>query len=255
MWFPFVCAMQAAPERPPLPESLLTESATDVDAEAAGEVEWEANVATVGARAGGARAMLTSAEVEWRVLREVGVRLEPGYTRLVERDGAGARDLFGVAGAIALGLFHDYPRDEHVQLELTGRTPEAANAIVFEPGEAELPVALDLVSAVRRGRWTLRVTAGAEAGGEFAHAPLHTDMALMRSYTDDERFGFFGVEVRADWARDAPLVVAPDMASVLAPLGLPLRLTIALPVNVGAAATETSYGLFVRLTVLTSREE
>lgn len=255
MWFPTVCPMQAVPERPPLPESLLTESATDVDAESAGETEWEANLATVGARAGGARATLTSIEVEWRVLREVGVRLEPGYTRLLETGGGAARDLFGVAGSVALGLFHDYPRDEHVQLELSGRTPEAGNAVVFEPGEPELPVALDVVSAVRRGRWTLRLTAGAEAGGAFAHAPLHTDMALLTPFTNDERFGFFGVEVRADWARAAPLVVAPDLAAVMAPLGLPLAFTIALPVNVGAAGTQTSYGLFMRVMVLTSREE
>ncbi len=70
----------------------------------------------------------------------------------------------------------------------------------------------------------------------------------------DERFGFFGIEVRADWARAAPLVIAPDIVSVVTPLGLPLSLSLALPVNVGASASETSFGVSLRLMVLSSRE-
>jgi hypothetical protein len=41
--FTVVCLL-APSERPPMPESLLTESATDVDAEEAGEVEYETNL-------------------------------------------------------------------------------------------------------------------------------------------------------------------------------------------------------------------
>jgi hypothetical protein len=240
-------------ERPPLPEALLTESATDVDAEDAGEVEYEANLATVGARRGGARTALTSIEVEWRALRQVGLRLEPSYAFVT--DGAATRQQPGVSGAVALGLFHDFPRDIHVQAELLGRTVDSANALVFEPGETELPFAADLVSAVRRGRWTLRATVGAEAGGEFAHAPLHTDMAILRPFTDDEGLtSFFGIEIRADWARKAPLVIAPDVVAVMAPLGLPFSLSVALPVNVGASANDPSMGILVRLMWLASRE-
>src|SRR5260370_20256257 len=51
--------------RRPIPEALLTESTTDIDAEEAGELEFEANVAKSAARTGGARATLTSLEVEW----------------------------------------------------------------------------------------------------------------------------------------------------------------------------------------------
>jgi hypothetical protein len=243
-----------APERPPLPESLLTESATDLDSTEAGEIEYEANLGTVGARAGGARATLTSLEVEWRVLREIGARVEPSYTHLVDAGARTGRDLFGISGALAFGLFHDFPRDVHVQAELLGRTAESANARVFEPGETELPLAADLVAAVRRGIWTLRMTVGGEAFGSFAHAPLHTDLALLTPFARDESFGFLGVEVRADWARVTPLVVAPNIVAVTTPLGLPFSLNVALPVNVGAGATDTSYGMFVRLMFMTSRE-
>jgi hypothetical protein len=250
--FSTICLMSA--ERPPLPESLLTESATDVDAEEAGEVEVEANLASVGARTGGARATLTSLEVEWRVLREVGLRLEPSYARLLGPGAASPRNRFGVAGALALGLFHDFGRDLHVQAELLGRTPDSANPHVFEPGETELPVAADLVTAIRSGRWTVRATVGGEAGGTFAHAPLHTDVALLSTFEHDWRFGFWGIEVRADWARESPLVIAPEVVAITAPVGLPFSLSLALPVNVGAGATATSYGIFMRLMLLADRE-
>jgi hypothetical protein len=243
-----------AADRPPLPEPLLTESATDVDAEEVGEKEFEANVATVGARSGGARATLASLEVEWRLLQEFGVRLEPSYARVVDPGGVTARDRFGFGGALALGLFHDFARDLHVQAELLGRTPESANERVFEPGESELPLAADVVSAVRAGFWTIRATVGAEAGGSFAHAPLHTDMAALVYFANDWRFGFAGVEVRADWAREAPLVIAPDVVAITTPLGLPFSLSLALPVNLGAVPTATSYGIFMRLMLLAGRE-
>jgi hypothetical protein len=250
LWTP--CLLAA--DRPPLPEPLLTESTTDVDAEEAGELELEANAGSVGARSGFARATLTSLEVEWRPLRELGMRLEPSYARIVDPGAVTARDRLGIGGALALGLFHDFARDLHVQAELLGRTPESANERVFEPGESELPLAADLVSALRGGVWTIRATVGAEAGGAFAHAPLHTDMAALVYFANDWRFGFGGVEVRADWAREAPLVVGPDVVAIMTPLGLPFSLSLALPVNVGAGPTATSYGVFMRLMLLASRE-
>ncbi len=240
--------------RTPLPEALLTESATDVDAAEGGEVEYEANLVTARARRGSARVTLTSLEVEWRVFRQLGVRVEPSYARVVDAGATTGRDAFGVGGALAFGLLHDFPRDMHLQLELLGRTPETRDARVFEPGDSELPVAADLVSAVRRSGWTLRTTVGAELGASYAHAPLHTDIALLTGIVHDERYGYFALEARADWAREAPLVIAPEIVVDTPPVGLPFRLGIAIPVNVGADATTTSYGMFVRLILLTSRE-
>jgi hypothetical protein len=111
----FADVTPTVPERPPLLESLLTESATDVDATEAGEIEYEANLASVGARRGGAHAWLSSLEIE--------------------------------------------------------------------------------------------------GGDAAAHAPLHTDLAILTPFAGEGEFGFVGLEVRADWARAAPLVVAPDVAA------------------------------------------
>lgn len=240
--------------RRPLPEALLTESTTDIDAEEAGELEWEANLARIGARMGGANATLTGLEVEWRVLKELGFRIEPSYAQTVDAGASAPRTFAGVGGALAFGLFHDFTRGLHVQGEIAGRTPESANAALFEPGESELPFAADLLGAIRLDRWTLRATVGGEAGGAFAHAPVHTDLALQTGLGPEERFGFVGFELRADWAREAPLVVAPEIVADAAPIGLPFRLGLALPVNVGADATTPSYGLFLRLILLIGRD-
>ncbi|MEO8905825.1 MAG: hypothetical protein ABI488_25055 [Polyangiaceae bacterium] len=238
----------------PLPESLLTESATDIDADEAGELEWEANLARLGARRGGAFSTLTSVEVEWRALSQLGLRLEPTYARIAPTGAAPERDSFGVSGAVALGVWHDYGRDQHVQIELLGHTADHSAGPLFDPGEEELPVSLDLLGAQRIGRWTFRTTAGVEAGGHFAHLPLHTDLAVLTGIANAARFGYLALEVRADWASVAPLVIAPELISDLVPLGLPFRLGMALPVNVGASAVDPSYGLFFRLVLLTERE-
>jgi hypothetical protein len=235
------------PLRRPLPESLLTESTTDIDAREAGELEVELNVAKAAARTGGAGATLISFEIEWRALTEVGLRFEPSYSRVTNREASSRGDSFGLSGALAFGLWHDHACECHLQGELLGRTPEGANARVFEPGEPELPVAADLLAAVRRGRWTVRATIGAEAGGAFAHAPLHTDVALLTGIVSDEHFGFVVIDMRADWAREAPIVFAPEIVADTTPLNLPFRLGVALPINVGVEPTRTSYGLFLRL--------
>jgi hypothetical protein len=242
-----------ASARRPFPEALLTESATDIDTQDPGELEFELNAARVAARTGGASAAFTSVEVEWRILQEIGVRLEPSYSRMTGGAATRTDDAFGIAGAIAFGLWHDRRREIHLQAELLGRTPETASARVFEPGETELPLAADFLGAIRRGRWTIRATVGAEAGGSFAHAPLHTDLALLTGLPD-ERYGFLAFDVRADWARQDPLVLAPEIVADMSPVGLPLRLGVALPVNLGVDARHTGYGWFVRLQWILGRD-
>jgi hypothetical protein len=237
--------------RRPFPEALLTESTTDIDAEDLGELEFELNAGRIAARTGGRSVAFTSMEVEWRFLQEMGLRLEPSYSRTADGMTGRAENDWGVAGAIARGLWHDRRCEVHLQAELLGRTPEAANARAFEPGETELPFAADLLGAVRRGPWTVRATVGAEAGGSFAHAPLHTDLALLAELPGDKRYGFLAFEARADWARKWPVVLAPEIEANAAPIGLPFRLGLALPVNVGADSTRASYGLFVHLLWIT----
>ncbi len=235
----------------PLPEAVLTESATDIDAVERGELEWELNLSVLGAREGGARSVTSTLELEWRLLDELGLRLEPTLDYV--SDGVVASTEPGFAGALAFGLFHDFERDTHLQFELLAHTRESASH-AFETSDAELPGAADLVAATRRGRLTLRATAGAEAFGSFAHAPLHTDLALLTGFLRNEQYGFVALDVRADWARRAPFVIAPEFVADGAPLGIPLRLSVALPLNVGARATAESFGLLLRLTLTTERE-
>jgi hypothetical protein len=243
--------VQAVVARPPLPEAVLTESATDIDSIEAGELEWEANAEVVGARRGGARTTTASLEVEWRVFEQLGLRLEPSFEQF--SNGTDSEHSVGVAGALAFGLFHDFEHDAHLQLEVLGHTTDIAEH-GFETSDAELPGAADLVGALRRGRFTFRGTVGAEAFGPFAHAPLHTDLAVLTGFLPDEQYGFFGLDVRADWARPDPLVVAPEVVADVSRLGLPLRLSAALPYNVGAHATAESFGVLLRLTLLSERE-
>jgi len=246
----FAARAGAAEPRPQLPESMLTESATDVDAVAGGEVEWELNAAVLGARRGGAGARALSLEVEWRVLAPVGVRVEPFIDQTL--GGTFRERQAGLSGALAFALFHDLERDAHVQLELLAHS--RSDARDFEPSETTLPAAADLVSAVRLGRVTLRATAGAEAFGAFAHAPLHTDAALITGFLPNVQYGFMALDVRADFARRAPLVVAPELVADGSPRGLPLRFGVALPVNLGARATDTSFGVMLRLTLVSESE-
>jgi hypothetical protein len=249
-----VCALADPAARRPLPEALLTESTTDIDAQDPGELEFEVNAARAASRTGAASATLTSLEVEWRILREMGLRFEPSYSQVTNGDASARAKAFGLAAAVAVGLWHDRLRELHLQAELLARTPESASAQVFEPDETELPLAADLLAAVRRGRWTLRATVGAEAGGAFAHAPLHSDVALLAGFVSDERFGFVALEARADWAREDPFVLAPEIVADASPLGIPVRLGVALPFNVGVDSTHTSYGLFVHVTWITGED-
>ncbi len=240
--------------RPPLQESILTESATDIDAEAAGELEYEANFANLRAHAGGADETLASLEIEWRALRELGFRLEPVLAHLSDSGRATGHDSYGFGGAMAVGLLHDFVHDLHLQAEFLGRTSRHESAHMFDPSDTQLPYAADLLSAIRIGRWTFRSTVGIEAGGSYARAPLHTDIAILTGIAREERFGFLVIEGRADWARSAPLVVAPEYVADATAIGLPIRLGIALPINFGVAASAVSYGMFMRLVLLTSRE-
>ena len=249
--FPSV-AMAEEPSRPPLPESLLTESATDVDATEAGELELEANFASVRAAKGGAHASLVSLEAEWRLLKEFGLRVEPTYSRTTQR--GKTTDDFGASGALALGLFHDFAHDRHVQAELHARATSDSDAATFDPSDSVQPISADLVSAMRLGRLTLRGALGVEAGGRFEHVPFHADVTAITGIVPDARFGFVALEVRTDWARRNPLVLAPEVVADTTPIGLPVRLGIALPFNIGAADSRESYGFFVRFIVLTDRE-
>ena len=75
----------------------------------------------------------------------------------------------------------------------------------------------------------------------------------MHPLTSEMRFGFFGFEADADFARKNPLVVAPNISADVTPIGVPGRIMVGIPIVIGAP-TFPATGVYVRLLILTSRE-
>jgi hypothetical protein len=244
-------AGDAGEAKAPVPEPILAETVTDIDGTEAGEVELEANGSWLRARRGGAYAVDGSAEVEWLILRRLGLRLEPRLSR--DGDGAPPEDAAGVSGGASWKLLQDFEHDLHVQAEVVGRYPTDSSPIV-EPGDPARPLAFDVRGAFRRGIVTLRGSAGVGVLGPSEHVPLRGSLAGMFPFEESGRYGYWGVELDADGARDAPLVVALDLVPNFEPAGLPLLLGLALPWTVGEREDRPSLGLFFRVIYESSRE-
>ncbi len=242
-----------APERPPIPEPILIETATDIDAFEACEYEIEANAISMRPLRGGGFHLVGSVEAEWLITRRFGVRIEPSVSRDLDRAGADGETTFAGSLAASWKLFHDFRHDFHGQIEMAGRLPWTRSPFT-EPGESALPFVFDLPVAYRPGPITLRSFVGAGAGRVGAHVPARGGLALLAPLGPSDRFGFFGVEVEADGARRAPFVVALDVTSSLMPVGVPVRLGFALPWVIGARADEPALGLMFRLIVEPGRE-
>ncbi|MGA7124407.1 MAG: hypothetical protein WBY94_30170 [Polyangiaceae bacterium] len=76
----------------------------------------------------------------------------------------------------------------------------------------------------------------------------------MHPFTSEMRFGFFGLEMDADFGRPNPVVLAPNIWADVTPIGLPGRIGIGIPIVVGAPDTFPAAGVYLRLLILTSRE-
>lgn len=234
--------------RPALPEQILTESVTDLDAIEPGETEFALNGQTLKAINGNARAWQTGIEAEWRATSHLGLRLEPSYASLIEE---GRSNEFGIQAAAAWGLVHDFAHDFHAQLETAVRFAGENKPYESQPGDTSLPVSLGLRLGKRFGSLTLRPSLGTEFGGTPAHLPVWFGMGMLYGLGRDGRLGFFGVEVDADAGRQTPFIIAPNLMADTASIGLPFRVGIAIPWVVGAPATEPLIGLYLRVLVRT----
>jgi hypothetical protein len=245
----FLLGANAAAAKPGMPEPILTETVTDIDGREAGELEISANAFGL-ALGHGARAGEATVEAEWRVTDRLGLRLEPAYAYERSARGAGIH-AFEIQAGAAWGLLHDWRRDFHLQIELTGHggnEPAGDQARRVHPGDPALPLALDLRAGIRRGLFTVRTGFGVEALGPAGdRVGLRAGAALLTSFGAGERFGYTGVELEADSARRRPFVVAPNVVADAAPLGLPFRLGVALPWIVGAGPCEPRLGVYLRL--------
>jgi hypothetical protein len=248
---------RAAAAKKEMPEPILAESVTDIDAGEAGEIELSANAFGLGL-ARGARFEEASAEVEWRATDRLGLRLEPTY---VYQRGArrGAVHAFDLGAAASWSLMHDWKRDFHLQIELTGHVGSEgvdSQERYVQPGDPALPLALDLRAAIRRGYLTLRTAFGAEAFGPAGdRVGVRASAAALIGFGREALLGFAGLELDADSARTHPFVVAPDIVADIGPLGLPLKLGVALPWVVGAGQDEPRLGVYLRLMFQTDLDE
>lgn len=150
-------------------------------------------------------------------------------------------------------LYQDFAHDFHVQLELLGRVPWD-DVEIIEPGDPDQPLALDLRAAWRAGPLTFRPAVGWGAFGDATHSPARASVAVLAPFEGSGRFGFWGFELDADWARESPLVAAVEVVPNLEPAGIPLRLGFAVPVAVGEPEVRPSVGIFVRIFYESARE-
>ena len=234
--------------RPPMPEPILTESVTDLDAVEGGETEYALNVQTLAALRGGARARQASVEAEWRATQHLGLRLEPSFASLVEE---GRSSELGLQGALAWGLVNDFEHDFHAQAEVTGRVAGNDKPYESQPGDFSLPFSAGLRTGLRIGALTIRPGAGVEAGGPVAHAPVWGGVGALYPLGREGRLGFFGLELDADAGRTTPVIVAPNFLADTLSIGLPLRLGLAIPWVVGAPANEPQVGIYLRVLLRT----
>ena len=239
-------------KRPPLPEPLLTETVTDLDGTEAGELEIAVNASQLVSRRGGFRNLQTSVEAEWLALRRLGFRFEPAYSRSIA-PGAGSQGAFSFGAQASYKLYQDFAHDFHLQVEGGGRVL-GPSLLALQPGDPAARFYIDLRSGIRVGRWTARYGVGASAGDVIEHAPVRASLAIMTGFASSERYGFWGVEADADWARKQPIIVAPNVVADPTSLGVPFRIGVAVPLLVGAPAATPSAGIFLRVIFVTDRE-
>jgi hypothetical protein len=246
-------AQDEPPRPPPMPEPLFNETMTDVDSDEPGEIEFELNAFRWQALQGDAYAMEGSLEFEWLITRHLGVFIEPFFTQTLDAGGNDIDRALAVSAGTSWKLVHDTAHDFYMQAELGGRYPLDATQST-DPGESALPFVLDLRAGLRRGLLSLRGSAGAEAGGTFAHVPLRASLGAFLPMGAGGRIGHFGLEADADGARRYPAVLALNVIFSLIPLGLPLKLGFGVPWAIGVPATQPVLGLLLRVFVESERE-
>jgi hypothetical protein len=219
-----------------LPEPILVESITDVDAREAGELELELFTAAAGFTKDAAYAMRL--EAEWRVSRLIGLKLELGFDRLQAFEPS-------VSAGVSFSLFHAERLGLHAQAVVYGRWPfETAELAVLDPGEPSTIVAAGVHLAWQWRLLAARLEVTGGYGGEIAHAPVRTNGAVLFG----NKTAFLGFEAMADFARPKPLVLAAE-AEVRQMLDddLPLRVTLAVPFQPGSSSVAVILRVLVAL--------
>jgi hypothetical protein len=232
-----------------MPEPIVEETTTDIDATDAGEVEFEFNSSLLRTRDGTGYVLQLGPELEWLATDRLGTLLEVGIAR-EWMPGQSGYDV-GVNIGLSWKLLHDFARDLHIQAELVARLPPTGDSTV-EPGESTAPASLDVRSGYRRGGWTFRNSLGLLLERSPRYAPIRGSGVILRGFGG---LGFIGLEAEVDGARSNPLFLAADIAPNLMALGWPFKIAVVLAYSPDVPDGAPAYGLLFRVFVESEREE
>jgi hypothetical protein len=247
----------AAPPRRKLPEPLVGEAITDLDAREEGEFEVDLGVKAVSRRATGAVFFDSEIEGEWRATRLYGMALEVGFARI---SGGLLTDppLVSVRMAHSFTFLQSYAYELFAQLQVGIRLYPWSEDIGLELGASALPLSLRLQVAHRRGAATLYASVGLSGGRAPVEIAVLANLSVFfeagATVGGIRRRFELGVELDADRARAIPWAAIPQVAINVAPLRVPIRIGIGLPLFLGTASGELPFGVLLRLTIEAERD-
>ena len=198
-----------------MPEPILVESVTDLDAHEAGELELELLTSTL-TRDGAWSARL---EAEWRVTGRLGLMLEAGLDRLENPDAQ-------VRAGASFAAYHDDVNGLHAQVLFLGVLNGGnEHDVLLDPAEPGTAFALGVHGGWHQRWWTIRAELTAGVGGHVSHLPVRANVALLAG----NHLAFVGVESLLDFARFDPWTIAAE-AELREELGdFAVRLALAVP--------------------------
>jgi len=198
-----------------MPEPILVESVTDLDTHEAGELELEAQTATL-TKDGSWSARL---EAEWRITGHLGLLLEAGLNRFENAEAS-------VRAGASFSAYHDDVHGLHAQVLFLGVLHHGNEEnVLLDPAEPGTDFALGMHGGWHQRWWTVRAEVTAGVGGHVSHLPIRANLALLAGTP----LLFVGVESLLDLARFDPWTVAAE-AELREEVGeFSIRLALAVP--------------------------
>lgn len=243
-----VCALTpvegaAEPQHSNMAEPIFGDTVTDIDGDAAGEVEVD--VRSVVPRSRGVAWPIGLLGIEGRPTRRLGFELEGGIAGAVDHGGRGDLTL-----RAAYAVWHGVQHDVHLQIEAGAsydRSFGSAPMGTLPTTDDGAPFRLGARVGYRYHRLTLRAGAGAamSTGGS---APVWADAAVYGEF--GPRRGdtsFVGVEAATDWTSSTPVLVAPELG--LAFHEGEAHVAFGVPIYLGNHTTSAYAGGFVTLII------
>ena len=229
-------------------EPVIEENITDIDGRESPTIEFDLTPGLEHAQHSNAGLWKNGLEMEWRPFDRAGIGLEVDSTGSLDGAMPIGPVLVVPRGALSYVVARDFERNLFLQAELGGRYNGSDTALALvDPTEFALPYWAALRGAAKLGPLDMRSAVIGEAGGTAVHAPVRMSAAALYTIIGGATRGAFGAELWADWARQAPFVVAPQAQYLMRVFGKPMRFEVAVPITVGAKGDDASYGLAFRV--------